>query len=152
MMRMMLFSVAAVLLLVTSCATTTEREAAREAEEIAGLIRAGDAETLGGITGRPFLFEGEILPSPELVNDLWTGLAGAGLLVDGYREIRLEDPDTGTSRLFGDAWEVEAWFRRHLPPEASLVFIADDEGEIVLILNRNRRDAGRVWGLAEVTP
>ncbi|MDC7218486.1 MAG: hypothetical protein PQJ59_00995 [Spirochaetales bacterium] len=127
-----------------------ESQAASEAVKITGQVNDGKADTLIGTSSRPFLFESEILPSESMLNDLWQGLIDAGVTFDDpqVREVRVVDGES--FKVFAETWEVETWFKNYVSQPAYLVFLDTQDQQLVIVLDRNRKNDRPLMGFGEV--
>ena len=135
----------------SGCSTMlSETQASAKAVAVTGQVNRGEADTLTGTSSRPFLFESEILPSEAMLNDLWQGLIDAGVTFDNprVREVRVVDGDS--YRVFAETWEVETWFKNYVKDPAYLVFLDTDDQQLVLVLDRNRKNRTPIMGFGEV--
>ncbi len=133
------------------CSTMrTENQAAAEALALTGYINQGETDTLMGSSSRPFLFESEILPTEAMLNDLWQGLIDAGVRFDDprVREIRVVDGES--YRVFADSWEVATWFTNYVSDPAYLVFLDTADQQLVIVLDKNKKNKQPYLGFGEV--
>lgn len=147
----LIISSIAVTFLVAGCSSLlNENQAGAEAVSLARQVNAGQVDALAGTSSRPFLFEGEILPTEAMLNDLWQGLTDGGVTFDDptVREVRVVDGES--FKVFANSWEVEVWFKRYVPDPAYLVFLDTAEQQLVILLDRNRKNPRRVMGFGEV--
>jgi hypothetical protein len=137
--------------LAAGCSTMlSESQAGSEALKITGKVNNGQVDSLAGSSSRPFLFEAEILPTQSMLNDLWQGLIEAGITFDNptVREVKVVDGDS--YRVFAQTWEVETWFKNYVKDPAYLVFLDTSDQQLVIVLDRNRKNPRRVLGFGEV--
>ncbi|MDC7223127.1 MAG: hypothetical protein PQJ60_05255 [Spirochaetales bacterium] len=138
-------------LLFGGCSTLmTESRAASTALALTDSVNEGEADTLIGSSSRPFLFESEILPSEAMLDDLWQGLIDAGVTFDDpqVKEIRVVDGES--YRVFAETWEVETWFKNYLSEPAYLVFLDTADQQLVIVLDRNKKNDRPIMGFGEV--
>lgn len=134
-----------------SCSTLLTVEQAEElAIDSVTNISEGNVEQLSAESGRPFLFEGEILISESLVNDLWNALAKSGYLLTNPEVVDAITIDSTTPvRFYNESWEVEQWFNNYASENCIMVEVAGDEGALYLIINLDKK-SNPLIGLAEV--
>ena len=140
----------AALIGLAGCSTMiSEEQASAKAIAVTGRVNRGEADTLTGTSSRPFLFESEILPSEAMLNDLWQGLIDAGVTFDNpqVREVRVVDGES--FRVFADTWEVETWFKNYVKDPAYLVFLDTEDQQLVLVLDRNKKNSRPILGFGE---
>jgi hypothetical protein len=135
----------------SACSTMmSESRAASEALSITGKVNRGDGDKLIGSSSRPFLFESEILPSEAMLNNLWQGLIDGGVYFDNpqVREVRVVDGES--FRVFAETWEVETWFKNYVTDPAYLVFLDTEEQQLVILLDRDKKNKTPILGFGEV--
>ncbi len=139
------------IVILVGCSTMrTESQAGAEALSLTGRVNRGEADILTGTSSRPFLFESEILPTEAMLNDLWQGLVDAGVTFDDprVREVRLVDGES--YRVFADSWEVETWFKNYVKEPAYLVFLDTRDQQLVIVLDRSKKNKRPYLGFGEV--
>lgn len=140
-------AVLTVTVLLSGCATLRPADEG-QILEIIELINTGDSENLFGRSSDIFLLDTEILYSPENVKSFWEGLAESGFklqnpVIESYRLLLPTD-----RQLFGGGREIEIFFSKYIPEQASLFKIGTSSGTYIFILGPS--DIGKsiitAWG------
>lgn len=150
MKKIFIVPLAGLLILAGCSSLINEREAGLKAVGMAKSVNAGEDRELQKLSARPFLFEGEILPTETMLENLWQGLIDAGVTFDDpqVKEIRVVDGDS--YRVFSQAWEVETWFKNYVTEPAYLVFLDTEDQQLVFIIDRTRKSRQKILGFGEV--
>jgi hypothetical protein len=123
----------------------TPKQAEEESRTFIDNLNSGNADAIGEICFRPFLFETEILISEGLISALWNGLIDAGYKIENPVVSEITECGPDTYHLFAETWEVQTYYSKYIPEEAFLVRITGGgDREILLLLNRDLREDYRI--------
>lgn len=129
------------------CATIPPAQNEERVGEVIELVDSLNADQSLAQSGRPFLFDSEVI---ELSNDLfvmWRNIYNAGFSLPGATILSLQPVDSQTYLRYGDSDELRAFFQRHVPPESTVARVRARQGTFELILGDERGGMPRIYGL-----
>ena len=86
------------------------------AEQVADSIEIGQYQFPTDKSSVPFVFDGEILVTSSIVENLWKGLVTNGFTLKDPVITSIEPVTPADSTLFRDSWEMDVFFNNIIPP------------------------------------
>ena len=119
----------AVLIIFSSCATANFVYRESTARKVVDLVNTKEAETLARLSQNPFLLDGEIILMPGDMKMFWEKSFEAGFGLPGAVVESVTPVDAGTFKIFGNSMDVKMFFKKYVPPAASLAKVISDSGD-----------------------
>ncbi len=117
------------------------------AEEVVASLNKGDTSFPVQISTVPFIFDGEIVVAETSVSRIWTGLVNTGFTVTNPIVTSISPVDLTDFVLFRNSWEMEIFFKRNIPEFCYKITIEGIDGELLLLVNRNKTRNYSLMGL-----
>ena len=130
-----------------ACATVPPAQNEDRVEELIDVINELDADRMLAQSGRPFLFDSEIVPMANDVYIMWRNIYNAGFSMPNAQIESLEPVNAETYTRYGDGDEMRAYFQRALPDDAAIARIRAQHGTFELILGDQHNGMPAVYGL-----
>lgn len=134
-------------LLLAGCVTVPYTPDENAVSRVVALIDSHDVGALMEVSRVPFLFESEILLRPADVEDLWRGLADAGVVIGSFRIKEMFRVDERRPEWSGVDMEVAAFFSRYTDRDTTCVILETVYGEIAFLLGRPVRGVPQILGM-----
>ncbi|WP_319561034.1 hypothetical protein [Marispirochaeta sp.] len=150
MKRYMPLAALSMVLLISGCSTLGFLAPAKpDGAEIAGLINAGDWESLSAKSGSPFLLDREMIMRQADMQEFWKILAEGGFRL-GEAEVSILDEEATAAR-YGQGLEIEQFFAKYVPSGASTFLIQSEAGRFYLTVGRDSKRTNRIYAFAGPT-
>ncbi len=117
-----------------SCSTVRFVQKEGTVLKVIDLINSGDAGRLAGISGSPFLLDGEIIMMPGDMKQFWEKAAEKGFVLTRPEVLGITPVDGNTYTLFSPYEEVKMFFEKYVPSDAVVVRVSSSAGDVLLLL------------------
>ena len=131
----------------SSCASIYMNGSERAAEDVVQSLNSGDSRLPEEMSVVPFVFDGEIIISNSSVSRIWNGLIDAGFVVTNPVVTAISPVVLEDYSLFRNSWEMEIFFKNKMPQYVYKVTIEGVDGEVLLLMNREKSRTYKVMGL-----
>lgn len=130
---------AAVLILLSSCASLQRSWDQGNVETVARLINERQADKLNAMSATPFLVDGEIVALKADIASFWSGIVKAGFKVEGVTLLQGAPFAADSYAQFADTMEVKSFFAQYVKKEARILELRTSQSgkRIVLILGES---------------
>lgn len=135
------------ILLFSSCTSLYMNKSSDAAVDVVESLNRGDSAFALEKSTVPFVFDGEIVVANASVSRIWSGLVQAGFTVTNPLVTSISPVLTEDYALFRSSWEMEVFFKRNIPRYTYKVTIEGIDGEVLLLVNRNKEKNYIVLGL-----
>jgi len=144
-MKALLLCAAAVA--ITGCATLKAGLAVRNFEKAVELINSQDVEALTRHSGKPFIFDREILFRTSDIEAVWRHLSENNFSLNNPVITVSGESGDSLHKLFSDSDEMEIIFRKYIPSDAAVGAIATDNGVYMLLLGSGTEGYPSILGI-----
>ena len=110
------------------------------------MLGSGSAERVVAVCSVPMLFGSEILVREADIRLMWKTLTDVSSTFKTMSVREILDEET-LYPLFGDRFEIRAFFENYLPEGASLVTVSAEFGEMRLILGEVKGEVRSIIGV-----
>lgn len=117
------------------------------AEKVADSVDRGEFQLASKFSTVPFVFEGEILVTTSMVDELWKGLVSNGFTLKNPVITSVEPVNPLDKLLFRDSWEMEVFFNNKLPEYTYKISVEGLSGSMLLLIYRNENRGYSILGL-----
>lgn len=124
----------ALIVMLSGCATLSAGFARRDVQKAVELINSQEADDLSFHSGRPFIFEGEILFRSADIEAVWRQLSDNGFAFNNPRIVEAYRSDESTYKVFSESEEMKLLFQKYVPAGSTLGRIDTEEGSYYLLL------------------
>lgn len=124
--------------LLASCAGFTSGVKEDDVQSVIELMNAGQSEALVERSVLPFVFDSEILESETQINMFWTGLAGAGYVLDNPVIIQQRPVTVEDAVLFSEHWEIKTYFKNLLSESDIFIEVEGTSGSLFMVLRGSK--------------
>ena len=135
------------LISISSCASIYMNKSQDAAEDVVGSLNRGESELPMKMSRVPFIFDGEIIIANSSVSRMWNGLVGAGFIISNPVVTSISPVISDDYALFRSSWEMEVFFENRIPQYTYKVRIEGVDGEVLLLMNRDKNRTYRILGL-----
>lgn len=143
-----LFPVFLVLIvLFSSCTSFYIKKSGQLAEKVADSVDRGEYELPSTFSTVPFIFEGEILVTTTMVDNLWEGLISNGFTLKNPVITSIEPVSPVDQLLFRNSWEMEVFFNNTIPEYTYKISVEGLSGSMLLLIYRNEDKGYSILGL-----
>ena len=126
------------LTVLSSCTTIYMNESKSAAEEVVDSLNRGDSSLPIHMSRVPFVFDGEIIIAETSVSKVWNGLVKAGFIVTNPVITSISPVVSTDYALFRSSWEMEMFFKRNIPEFSYKVTIEGIDGEVLMLISREK--------------
>jgi hypothetical protein len=127
----------AAVLAVSSCASFQRARNQSMIQKVADSINAGQADMLAGLSGSPFLLDGEIIPLAADVSAFWAGIIKAGFRVEAAELVSSAPVGTDAYQQFASTMEVKSFFSRYVGNDSRILELGTSSGKHIRLLIRD---------------
>lgn len=136
-----------IVIILSSCTSIYMSGSKGTAEDIVQSLNKGDSELPEEISTVPFIFDGEIIVSQSSVSRIWNGLINAGFTVTDPEVTSISPVVSDDFALFRSSWEMEVFFKNRIPKYTYKVSIEGVDGEVLMLVNREKSRTYNLMGL-----
>ena len=137
----------ALIVIISGCATLRAGFAKRDVQKAVELINSQEADALSFHSGRPFIFEGEILFRSADIEAVWRHLSDNGFAFNNPRIVEAYRSDESTYKVFSESEEMKLLFKKYVPAGSTVGRIDTEEGSYYLLLGSGTGGYPAIIGL-----